>query len=81
MADAHSADDRHAQFLLVHSLRSLALTMGATELGEAATVLEWAYLAHDHAACDAMLPGLLAQHSLVLAGPASLEGTPGLLES
>jgi CheY-like chemotaxis protein/HPt (histidine-containing phosphotransfer) domain-containing protein len=79
MAEARSADDPKTQFILVHSLKSLALTMGATELGEAAAALERAYQENAPSPCDTLLPKLLARLDRVLNGLDALERTSGLM--
>jgi len=76
MEAARAAGDLKAQFILVHSLKSLVLTVGATEVGEDATIMEQAFLADDPATAHAVLPRLLANLDIVLAGLDALEASP-----
>ncbi len=73
LARARAAGDVESETRLAHSLKGLARTLGACDLGEAAEVLEKAAAAGDQARRDACLPELLAQLRRVMVGLADLE--------
>ncbi|WP_310493904.1 PAS domain S-box protein [Dechloromonas sp.] len=56
---AQAAGDWLTATRLAHSLKGVAHTVGATDLGESAEALERVAAAHDAAKCDAHLPRLL----------------------
>jgi len=76
MREARAAGDHVTQHRLAHSLKTLALTMGATALGEAAGSLEVALRDHDQALSDQLLQPMLERLGGVLA---AMEETPGPL--
>lgn len=71
LARIRDAGDAAGEARLLHSLKGLARTLGASDLGEAAEALERAAAAGDQVQLDACQPALLAQLHRVMAG---LEG-------
>ena len=65
--------DHPTRIRLAHSLKGVAMTLGAVELGEAAKALLAATETQDEAACASLLPATLAQLESVRAGLAALE--------
>jgi PAS domain S-box-containing protein len=65
---AHAAGDWLTASRLAHSLKGVAHTIGATDLGESAEALELLAAAHDTAKCEAHLPQLLELLHLVTSG-------------
>lgn len=71
---AHLAGDWLTATRLAHSLKGVAHTIGATDLGEAAQGLEAAAANHDGAKCAELLPPLLTLLQLVTTGLAEIDG-------
>jgi two-component system sensor histidine kinase/response regulator len=68
LTQAHATGDIESETRLAHSLKGLARTLGACELGEAAEALEKAILADDQPSHVACLSVLLSKIQLVTAG-------------
>jgi len=71
-AQARNADDWGTQVRMAHSLKGVAYTLGAFELGEAAARLEQAAKSKDGKACAACLVQTIAQLHVVLEGIRSI---------
>ncbi len=80
---AWAADDGHAALRHAHSLKGVAQTLGAQELGEAAAALEKALAEQDRARGEVLLPTVLACLRTVMSGLDGLDamamgdGRPG----
>ena len=72
-AAAQAVGDYVTQRRLAHSLKGVALTLGATDLAEAASELEVATADDDQARCGILLPGVLQRLNIVTAGLADLD--------
>jgi PAS domain S-box-containing protein len=70
---AQAAGDCLTASRLAHSLKGVAHTVGATDLGESAAALEVAAAAHDTAQCDTHLPQLLELLHQVTSGLAEID--------
>ncbi|PKO40765.1 MAG: hypothetical protein CVU31_15985 [Betaproteobacteria bacterium HGW-Betaproteobacteria-4] len=70
---AQAAGDWLTASRLAHSIKGVAHTIGATDLGESAEVLERAAAAGDAEKCDAQLPPLLALLAQVMSGLVELD--------
>ncbi|HSG22446.1 MAG TPA: response regulator, partial [Azonexus sp.] len=79
--EAHLAGDCLTATRLAHSLKGVAHTIGATDLGEAAQALEAAAAAHDGAKCDELLPPLLTLLQLVTTGLAEIDCLLGAINN
>jgi CheY-like chemotaxis protein len=66
--DAHASGDWESKTRLAHSLKGVARTLGACDLGEVAAALERAALDHDSSASAALLPAVLEQLRRVTQG-------------
>ncbi|NTV69148.1 MAG: PAS domain S-box protein [Azonexaceae bacterium] len=65
---AQAAEDWLTAMRLAHSLKGVAHTIGATDLGESAEALETVVATHDSGKCDAHLPQLLDLLNVVTNG-------------
>ncbi|MFZ2269883.1 MAG: PAS domain S-box protein [Azonexus sp.] len=75
-AEARLNDDWQTEARLAHSLKGVALTLGATDLGEAAGQLEIAAANRDHANCAEQLGLVLDRLQLVMSGLAKIDSEP-----
>jgi two-component system sensor histidine kinase/response regulator len=71
-AQAKNAGDWGTQVRMAHSLKGVARTLGAFDLGEAAARLEEAAMSKDGEACAERLAQTLAQLQIVLEGLSSI---------
>ena len=69
---AEAAGDRETASRFAHSMKGVALTLGAMDLGEAAAALEKAYREQDEAVRPALQAAMLAHLRVVMAGLAEL---------
>ncbi|MDD5297933.1 MAG: response regulator [Rhodocyclaceae bacterium] len=71
--DALAVGDWKAAGRHAHSLKGVAHTLGASDLGDAANLLELAADGHDREQCAALLPEVLAQLERVMGGLENLD--------